>query len=34
MKKTLPDDFLDGLVITLVILTIAAGLGYWLYAMN
>jgi hypothetical protein len=33
MKKTLSDDMLDGIVITLIILAIAAGVSYWLSTM-
>lgn len=28
------DDMLDGIVITLVILAIAAGVSYWLWSMT
>jgi hypothetical protein len=34
MKKGLSDDMLDGIVITLLILSIAAGVSYWLYTIT
>ena len=33
MKKLLSDDMLDGIVITLVIIAITAGVSYWLGTM-
>lgn len=33
MKKAISDDMLDGILITLVILAITAGVSYWLATM-
>lgn len=34
MKKAQSDDFLDGILFTIIILAIAAGASYWLYTMT
>lgn len=34
MKKHLSDDMLDGIVATVLILAITAGVSYWLYTIN
>jgi hypothetical protein len=34
MKNALSDDMFDGILVTLIILAITAGVSYWLYTMT